>query len=89
MPRTVSLPMSTTTSTRERLSPADLMTSVPPNLASRFGPGRAHLLAVYGRGQVSLPQNTIAALEALARTEAARRELVTYDPGLARGLALV
>ncbi len=35
------------------------------------------------RGQVSLPQNTITALEALARTKAARRELVTYDPGLA------
>lgn len=38
------------------------------------------------RGQVSLPQNTITALEALARTKAARRELVTYDPGLARNL---
>ena len=65
-------------------SAAELMAMVPRHVANRFGPGRGHLLAAYGREQVTLPESTVGLLQGLARTEQARRELTTYDPGAAR-----
>jgi hypothetical protein len=65
-------------------SPSALAAAISPRLVSRTGLGRSRLLAAYGQGLVTLPESVIATMRALARTDAAHRELVAADPRTAR-----